>query len=62
MAVPARRRSKAKKNKQRTHKKLQVPNLVKDSQTGEYRAAHHISPDGTYNGKQVIQTEATKNK
>ncbi|SLN01526.1 hypothetical protein FM106_20865 [Brachybacterium faecium] len=39
-----------------------MPNLVKDSQTGEYRAAHHIAPDGTYNGKQVIQTEATKNK
>ncbi|EUJ18952.1 50S ribosomal protein L32 [Listeria aquatica] len=55
MAVPARRTSKAKKNKRRTHKGLSVPGLVLDKETGEYRMSHRISPDGSYNGKQIIE-------
>ncbi len=54
MAVPARRTSKAKKNKRRTHKGLSVPGLQFDKETGEYRMSHRISPDGTYGGKQII--------
>lgn len=51
MAVPARRTSKAKKNKRRTHKGLTTPGLSRDSETGEYRMSHRISPDGTYKGR-----------
>ncbi|MBK3913750.1 50S ribosomal protein L32 [Listeria ivanovii] len=55
MAVPARRTSKAKKNKRRTYKGLTAPGLSRDSETGEYRMSHRISPDGTYNGRTIIE-------
>ncbi|EDB7520506.1 50S ribosomal protein L32 [Listeria monocytogenes] len=55
MAVPARRTSKAKKNKRRTHKGLTTPGLSRDSETGEYRMSHRISPDGTYKGCTIIE-------
>ncbi len=54
MAVPKRRRSSARKNKGRTHKKLKTPNLSFDPNTGEYRVGHRISPDGYYNGRKVL--------
>lgn len=53
MAVPKRRTSTSKKNKRRTHKKLNVPNVSYDSSTGEYRISHRVSPDGYYNGRKV---------
>ncbi|EUJ26365.1 50S ribosomal protein L32 [Listeria floridensis FSL S10-1187] len=55
MAVPARRTSKTKKNKRRTHKGLTVPGLSLDRETGEYRMSHRISPSGSYKGKQIIE-------
>ncbi len=54
VAVPARRTSKAKKNKRRTHKGLSVPGLTKNPTTGEYQMSHRIAPDGTYKGKQIL--------
>ncbi|MCY9806062.1 50S ribosomal protein L32 [Lentilactobacillus senioris] len=54
MAVPARRTSKTKKNNRRANQKLKQPNLSRDPQTGEYHLSHHVSADGYYNGKKVI--------
>ncbi|MDR3157128.1 MAG: 50S ribosomal protein L32 [Lactobacillales bacterium] len=42
MAVPARRTSKAKKNKRRTHYKLTAPTIQFDETTGEYRRSHYV--------------------
>ncbi|WP_225744568.1 50S ribosomal protein L32 [Marinilactibacillus sp. Marseille-P9653] len=54
MAVPKRRRSTAKKKKQRTHKQLKAPNISYDEKLGEYRMSHRVSKSGNYNGKKVI--------
>jgi large subunit ribosomal protein L32 len=55
MAVPARKTSKTKKNKRRTHLKLEVPGMVKCPDCGELKLAHRVCKScGTYNGKQVV--------
>jgi large subunit ribosomal protein L32 len=43
MAVPARRTSKSKKNKRRTHYKLTAPTIQFDELSGEYRRSHRIN-------------------
>jgi large subunit ribosomal protein L32 len=55
MAVPQRRTSKTRKNKRRTHFKLQVPGMVKCSECGEMKLAHRVCKScGTYKGNQVV--------
>ena len=44
MAVPARRTSKAKKNKRRTHYKVTAPSVNFDEATGDYSRSHRVSP------------------
>ncbi|MGX7058640.1 50S ribosomal protein L32 [Vagococcus humatus] len=59
MAVPARRTSKAKKAKRRTHYKLTVPGMSTCSNCGELKRSHHVCPAcGQYNGKDVNAQEA----
>lgn len=43
MAVPARRTSKAKKNKRRTHYKVTAPSVNFDETTGDYSRSHRVS-------------------
>lgn len=55
MAVPARRTSKAKKAKRRTHYKLTAPSMGKCSNCGEMKLSHRACPScGHYNGREVI--------
>ncbi|HSH24485.1 MAG TPA: 50S ribosomal protein L32 [Massilibacterium sp.] len=55
MAVPARRTSKTRKNKRRTHFKLQVPGMVECSNCGELKLAHRVCKAcGSYKGKEVV--------
>lgn len=55
MAVPARRTSKAKKAKRRTHYKLQVPGMSVCSNCGEMKRSHHAcSSCGYYDGRDVM--------
>ncbi len=54
MAVPFRRTSKTRRDKRRTHYKLEVPGLVKCSNCGEYKLAHRVCKScGSYKGKEV---------
>ncbi|WCN39051.1 50S ribosomal protein L32 [Aneurinibacillus uraniidurans] len=54
MAVPQRRTSKTRKNKRRTHFKLEVPGMVKCPECGEMKLAHRVCKScGTYKGNQV---------
>ena len=46
MAVPARRTSKAKKNKRRTHYKVTAPSVTFDETTGDYSRSHRVSLKG----------------
>lgn len=57
MAVPARRTSKAKKAKRRTHYKLSVPGMSTCSNCGEMKRSHHVCPAcNHYDGKDVNAT------
>jgi large subunit ribosomal protein L32 len=35
---------------------VNLPNVIVDATTGEYKLSHHISIDGYYKGKKVIET------
>ena len=58
MAVPARRTSKAKKNKRRTHYNLTAPTVKSDEATGVYSHSHRVSLKGYYKGRQIAKAAA----
>ena len=58
MAVPKRKKSKSKRDKRRTHQKVNPSNLTDCPQCGEARLPHHACPNcGTYKGRTVIEIE-----
>ena len=58
MPVPKRKTSKSKRDKRRTHKKIDAPNLTQCPQCGDSRLPHHACPTcGTYKGKTVVEVE-----
>jgi large subunit ribosomal protein L32 len=40
----------------RSHDAIEGPNLTVDETSGETRRRHHVSADGFYRGKKVINT------
>ena len=55
MAVPKRKTSKSRRNKRRSHHRVQDINIIEDKKSGEYRLSHHIDlKTGTYNGKKIL--------
>ncbi|MFO1070052.1 MAG: 50S ribosomal protein L32 [Geminicoccaceae bacterium] len=55
MAVPKRKTSPSRRNMRRAHHALDVPSVVEDKDTGEFRRPHHIDlKTGMYKGRQVI--------
>ena len=58
MAVPKRKTSKARRDKRRTHKKLEAPNLTTCPQCGESMMPHRACPScGSYKGRSVTEAE-----
>ena len=57
MAVQQRKKSRAKRDSRRAHDSLSPPSLSVEPTTGEVHRRHHVSPDGYYRGKQVLNTE-----
>ena len=56
MAVPKRKTSKSKRDKRRSHHKIENANIIEDKKTGEFRLSHHVDlKTGLYNGKQVFE-------
>ncbi|WP_404361921.1 50S ribosomal protein L32 [Marinobacter sp.] len=55
MAVQKNRKTRSKRDMRRSHDALSAPTLSTDSTTGEIHRRHHVSPDGFYRGKQVIE-------
>ncbi len=55
MATPKRKTSKTKRNQHRANFKLSMPAIHYDEQLGEYVINHHVSPNGFYNGKQILK-------
>lgn len=63
MAHPKRRVSKTRKNKRRTHYKLEAPNVVTCSTTGEphlYHRAHWHEGKLYYKGKVVLEKQVAE--
>lgn len=56
MAVQQNRKSRSKRDMRRSHDALSAPALSIDSTTGETHRRHHVSPDGFYRGKKVVET------
>jgi large subunit ribosomal protein L32 len=56
MAVQQNRKSSAKRGMRRAHDGLTGPTLSVDRTTGETHRRHHISADGFYRGRKVIET------
>ncbi len=59
MAVPARRVSKARRDKRRQNEsKVALPAIVRCKNCGDFMRAHRVCPVcGYYNGRQVIAVE-----
>lgn len=56
MAVPVRKTSKARRDKRRTHFKLEVPGMVKCDHCGELKLAHRVCRScGTYKGREIAK-------
>ncbi|HEU6822042.1 50S ribosomal protein L32 [Streptococcus pneumoniae] len=60
MAVPARRTSKAKKNKRRTHYKVTAPSVNFDKTTGDYSRSHRVSLKGYYKGRKITKAASAE--
>ena len=54
MAVQTSKKSRAKRGTRRAHDALGKATLSVDSTTGEVHRRHHVSPDGFYRGRRVI--------
>ena len=57
MAVQQRRKTPSRRGMRRAHDALAKPALSIDSTTGEVHRRHHISADGFYRGRKVIDTQ-----
>ena len=55
MAVQKSKVTRSRRNKRRTHDSLSGPPLSTDSATGEVHRRHHITADGFYKGKKVVE-------
>ena len=61
MAVPKRKTSKSRRDSRRSHIKcIKDVNVVPQQVTGEYTLPHHISPDGYYGDRKVINVKKKK--
>jgi large subunit ribosomal protein L32 len=59
MAVQKSRVTPSRKGMRRSHDHLTGPALSVDPTSGETHRRHHVTPDGYYRGKKVIQTPET---
>ncbi|MBU0455817.1 MAG: 50S ribosomal protein L32 [Pseudomonadota bacterium] len=57
MAVQKSRKSRSRRGMRRAHTALNNPTLAEEQTTGEMHRRHHVSKDGYYRGKQVIESK-----
>ena len=56
MAVQKSRKTPSRRGMRRSHDALKAPTLSIDSTTGETHMRHHVSPEGYYKGRKVIDS------
>lgn len=59
MAVQKSRVTRSRRGMRRSHDGLTAATLSIDAATGETHRRHHVSPEGYYKGRQVINKSAT---
>lgn len=57
MAVQQNKKSRSKRDMRRSHDALTMPTLSVDSTTGETHLRHHITEDGYYRGRKVLDAD-----
>lgn len=55
MAVQQNRKTPSKRGMRRSHDALKAPTLSTEPTSGEVHRRHHISPDGFYRGRKVVE-------
>ena len=58
MAVQQNKKSRAKRGSRRAHDALSKPTLSTEPVTGEVHRRHHVSPDGYYRGRRVVNVKS----
>ncbi|BCE02035.1 50S ribosomal protein L32 [Marinicellulosiphila megalodicopiae] len=56
MAVQKSKVTRSRRGQRRSHDALSGPTLSVDQTTGETHRRHHVSADGFYKGKKVVET------
>ena len=57
MAVQKSRKTRSKRGMRRSHDSLTGKTLSVDPTSGETHLRHHVTPDGYYKGRKVIDTD-----
>lgn len=57
MAVQQNKKSPSRRGMRRSHDALTGPSTAVEATTGELHLRHHISPNGIYRGRKVLQTK-----
>ena len=60
MAVQKSKVSRSRRGARRSHNKLKSPALSTDQTTGEIHLRHHMTEDGFYKGKKVMEFKIKK--
>ena len=56
MAVQQNRKTPSRRGMRRSHDALSAATVSTDSETGERHRRHHMTADGFYRGRQIVQT------
>jgi len=57
MAVQQNKKSRSRRDMRRSHDALSEPTLSIDPNTGETHRRHHMTEDGYYRGRKVLDTD-----
>jgi large subunit ribosomal protein L32 len=60
MAVQQNRKTPSKRGMRRSHDALKGPALSIEPNTGETHLRHHVSPDGYYRGRKIVDTGSSE--
>jgi large subunit ribosomal protein L32 len=57
MAVQQNRKTSSRRDMRRSHDALEAPALSVEPSTGETHLRHHVSPEGYYRGRKVVESK-----
>jgi large subunit ribosomal protein L32 len=57
MAVQKSKKTRSRRGMRRSHDSLSGPTLSVDDTSGESHRRHHVTTDGFYRGKKVVETD-----